>query len=359
MLAEYYQPLPASFTQLSSLTSLDLDDCGEDQLPEALGALSNLRELKIQGNSIRTLPMSLLQLTALQTLEIVSCDFLSEVPLRLDMLVGLKKLVVIGCARLSRPPASLPTSLQTLHLSGHGEGCSSHVVDISGLLQLRELGLHRFKVRCGPVESGRLPCLQQLEKLAMAITPEGWDLPIAQTVLPRLRDLSVTCVDDGSSLPENMAATFPQLRELDLYCYSEELPGSVVEISSLTSLTLHAPRLTALPEGMTSLVQLRKLELIRCTALQHIPEFLTQLQQLILRVTSITVPANLLQLIEERSWVSPRWELLRVGEEWVRVAGGWLGEGDGQARCVEKEVAAKGLFSRRKLQGPNCHHIFR
>ncbi|CAI5525412.1 unnamed protein product [Closterium sp. Naga37s-1] len=236
-LVTYAQPFPASFTQLSSLTSLDLNNWGlETELPEALGELSSLQELKIQ----------------------------------------------------------------TLRLGGLRKG-SSHVIDISQLLQLRELELGGVRMRCGPAEGGRLPCLEQLEQLGMGFTCRGWELPIPLIVFPHLRHLT-TCADEAYSLPGNMAAALPQLRQLKLLrWHSEELPGSVVEITSLTSLTVEAPQLTSLPQGMRRLSRLRKLELIRCTALQHLPECLTQLHQLILRDTSITsLPANLVQLTRER-----------------------------------------------------------
>ncbi|CAI5987290.1 unnamed protein product [Closterium sp. NIES-64] len=97
-----------------------------------------------------------------------------------------------------------------------------------------------------------------------------------------------------------MAAALPQLRELKLYCYSEELPGIVLELTSLTSLTLQGLSLASLPQGMSCLCRLRKLELINCDPLQELPECLSQLQQLILRDTSIlSLPANLVRLTEE------------------------------------------------------------
>ncbi|CAI7817791.1 unnamed protein product [Closterium sp. NIES-53] len=81
MLTDYGSPFPASFTELSSLTSLELDNCELGvQLPEALGELTSLRELKISVSHIRTLPVSLLQLTRFQTLRIIACSSLSEVP---------------------------------------------------------------------------------------------------------------------------------------------------------------------------------------------------------------------------------------------------------------------------------------
>ncbi|CAI5994594.1 unnamed protein product [Closterium sp. NIES-65] len=92
----------------------------------------------------------------------------------------------------------------------------------------------------------------------------------------------------GSSLLKNMGAALPQLLQLELLSWlPEELPGVSLELRSLTSLAIEAPQLVALPQGMSCLSRLRKLELIHCTALQHLLEFLTQLHHLTLRDTSI------------------------------------------------------------------------
>ncbi|CAI7781530.1 unnamed protein product [Closterium sp. NIES-54] len=233
MLTDYGSPFPASFTELSSLTSLELDNCELGvQLPEALGELTSLRELKISVSHIRTLPVSLLQLTRFQTLRIIACSSLSEVPPSWICSWGLR-----GCRYCA----------------------------------LRKLSLDGVRMRCWPEESGRLPCLEQLERLRLSGTSE---LPNPLPLIPHLRHLATR------TLQENMAAALLQLRELELNLGQnvEELPGSILELTSLTSLTLEAHSLASLPQGMSHLCLLRKLELIRCAALQHLPECLSQLQ---------------------------------------------------------------------------------
>ncbi|CAI7858827.1 unnamed protein product [Closterium sp. NIES-54] len=111
-----HHPLPPSFTRLSSLTSLELSKCGEIELPESLGGLTSLRELKIIECLISRLPTSLIQLTGLHTLEVRRGWTLSEVPSRLDTLTGLKRLELFACLQLSELPAALPPSLETLTL---------------------------------------------------------------------------------------------------------------------------------------------------------------------------------------------------------------------------------------------------
>ncbi|CAI5480508.1 unnamed protein product [Closterium sp. Yama58-4] len=290
-------PLPASFTQLSALTSLELNACRLGfpvPLPEALGELSRLQELKIIELSVATLPSSLIQLTRLQTLEVRGCRLLEEVPTRLDMLLGLKRLEMTACPRLTVPPAGLPPSLETLCL-GPFWGASSHVVDISQLSHLRVLKLNRVGVTCGPAVASRLSCLEQLEQLEMRLGGDSCELPVPVTLISlcHLRSLLID-VPGLCSLPETMAAALPELRQLELRSWMpEELPGGILELRSLTSLSINAPRLTVVPQGMSRLIRLRILELIRCNALQHLPEFLTQLHRLILRDTPISsLPAN-------------------------------------------------------------------
>ncbi|CAI5462980.1 unnamed protein product [Closterium sp. Yama58-4] len=295
-LCEYGQQFPASFTELLSLTSLEMNGSEDKfQLLEAAGEISSLRELKIYFSLVRTLPMSLFQLTGLQKLELSFFEALLELPSRLDMLVGLKTLELTDCEQLSAPPAGLPPSLEILCLGPFREG-SSHVVDISHLTQLR--------VTCGPAGSSRLSCLEQLEQLEMRLEDDSQELPVPLTLicLPRLRSLLIKA-PGIRSLPENMAAALPELRQLKLLSWSlEELPGSIVELTSLTSLTIKAPQMVALPEGMSRLTRLRKLKLKGCDALQHLPEFLTQLHQLILHRYSYSVALRLDTLLE--AWTS-------------------------------------------------------
>ncbi|CAI5478648.1 unnamed protein product [Closterium sp. Yama58-4] len=304
-----FQPFPASFTKLTSLKSLELRDCFRGQLPKALGELGSLQELKLSFLAIGVLPVSLLRLTRLQTLEVRYCGSLSQVPARLDTLVGLKRLEVTSCRRLSGPLPGLPPLLETLCLGPFKEG-SSHVVDLSNLPQLKVLKLNCVGVRWGAAVNRRLRCqehLEQVNQLELELGREGWEPPVPMTFRPRLR--SLVEAPGLSSLPESMAAAFPELRQLSLLSWSpEELPGSIMELPSLTSLEIHAPHLTSLPESMLSLSRLRKLQLVRCRALQCLPEFLTQLkrlQHLVLYRTPISpVPADFVELLDDVSFLS-------------------------------------------------------
>ncbi|CAI5527051.1 unnamed protein product [Closterium sp. Naga37s-1] len=314
--------LPESFTSLSRLEALAVSGSDTFTLPSNFGHLPALKLLELKWLSLTELPPSFIHLTSLESLSVENCQYfrqlpagfcrltalkalclpirelpeeigaLAEVPSRLDTLTGLKRLELFACLQLSELPAALPPSLETLTLGTFKEG-SSPFVDISQLSQLRVLKLKDVGVRCGPEVSGRFACLQQLEQLEIRLKLDSRKLPVPLTFLPRLRSLLIEA-RGICSLPVNMAAALPQLRQLDLLSWSPgELPGSIVELTKLTSLTLEAPQLVALPQGISSLVRLRKLELMYCKALQHLPEFLTQLHRLTLRCTPLpSVPAD-------------------------------------------------------------------
>ncbi|CAI5935952.1 unnamed protein product [Closterium sp. NIES-64] len=176
---------------------------------------------------------------------------------------------------------------------------SSHVVDISHLSQLRVLKLECVGVTCGPAGTSRWSCLQQLEQLEMRFESGNQQPPVPLNFLPRLRNLLIEA-PGVCSLLENMGVALP-LRQLQLLSWTpEELPGSILDLHSLTSLKLRAPQMVSLSQGMSRLARLRKLELVDCDTLQHLPECLTQLHHLILWHTPIrSLPGNLVQLTEQ------------------------------------------------------------
>lgn len=57
-------------TESNARTSLDLNDCGLDNLPTQVCALQNLRELDLSNNNLLFLPVHLQGLSALQTLDL-------------------------------------------------------------------------------------------------------------------------------------------------------------------------------------------------------------------------------------------------------------------------------------------------
>lgn len=62
--------LPPAITQLTSMTSLGLNDISLTQMPHDIGQLRNLRSLEVRENLLRTVPPSISQLSQLRRLDL-------------------------------------------------------------------------------------------------------------------------------------------------------------------------------------------------------------------------------------------------------------------------------------------------
>ncbi|KAK6775013.1 hypothetical protein RDI58_026014 [Solanum bulbocastanum] len=76
-----FEHLPRSIVQLGALEYLDLSHCERlTQLPEDIGSLSSLKELKLHGNNFVHLPRSIAQLGSLEYLDLSDCKKLTQLP---------------------------------------------------------------------------------------------------------------------------------------------------------------------------------------------------------------------------------------------------------------------------------------
>ncbi len=66
----YYNTQMGFLTVNNRITSINLFDCGISSLPESIGQLSSLYELKLFDNQLSTLPESIGKLTSLQELDL-------------------------------------------------------------------------------------------------------------------------------------------------------------------------------------------------------------------------------------------------------------------------------------------------
>ncbi|CAI5962825.1 unnamed protein product [Closterium sp. NIES-65] len=211
--------LPPSLSEITSLTRLELDECGVEELPEGVvGALCNLRQLHVSYcPPLTALPASVTCLTALEALSLAYCHNLASAPARLDGLTRLKWLEVAQCDKLTRPPLVLPPSIEWLSWGGR------------------------------------------------SLAGDAEELPFALTFLSRLRTLIVKSAR-LVRLPADIGSAVPQLRELSLISAGElrELPASVTVLQNLTFLGVYAAaKLAFLPDDIGALSRLRELHLIR------------------------------------------------------------------------------------------------
>lgn len=135
--------LPSSFSNLVALEELNIIDCGFLKLPEPVGQLRNLKkltignlllkhefiiefknpqlnklkELKITGSNIYSLPSEIGELTSLEYLS-VQCYKLKGLPSSIGNLQNLKELHIFGAESINYVPETLNqlTSLQWLSL---------------------------------------------------------------------------------------------------------------------------------------------------------------------------------------------------------------------------------------------------
>ncbi|CAI5935807.1 unnamed protein product [Closterium sp. NIES-64] len=254
--------LPAGFCCLTALQTLSLACSPTLHLPEDLGALTNLRTFDLQDNRQEQLPSSFTQLVSLTRLE-------------LDGLNKLTQLRVRGCCELNEAPRALPLSLQALSFSNNEEVAS--MLDISALTGLRELCLAFVYATRLEAISAHLPNMEHLELVLEEEAEKSLSL-LAR--LPHLRTLMLTEVGSVSNLVEPGGSALQELQQLNIYTRSErftELPDAITTLHHLTSLQIHAPKLSSLPYAFGALLRLRKLDLSFCSSLAHFPDSLTQL----------------------------------------------------------------------------------
>ncbi|KAI5312906.1 hypothetical protein L3X38_042080 [Prunus dulcis] len=94
-----------SLDGLCSLGELDLSDCGlcEGDLPNDIGCLSCLEELKLSGNNFVSLPASIGCLSQLNLFWVNGCQKLQELP-DLSKLISLVDIDIAGCTSLKMLP---------------------------------------------------------------------------------------------------------------------------------------------------------------------------------------------------------------------------------------------------------------
>ncbi|GMH31602.1 hypothetical protein Nepgr_033446 [Nepenthes gracilis] len=134
------------------LRVLKLRRIGIEEVPAAIDELKHLRYLDLSENPIRQLPELITNLYSLQTLRLLGCSKLHELPIGLSKLINLRHiptenhvLVPSGIERLTCLQ-TLP-SLQLLEAGGwriHELGCLNDVrgsLDIAGLCNLKSKGV--------------------------------------------------------------------------------------------------------------------------------------------------------------------------------------------------------------------------
>ncbi|CAI5996328.1 unnamed protein product [Closterium sp. NIES-65] len=257
--------LPPSLSLLTDLQTLHV--CahplyGDDSLqelispPESIGALQQLRELRISaGTSFQGLGECVDLITNLRKLSIgtLFARTITRLPDAIGDLARLESLE-IELDGLECIPESfqLLTGLKTLFLQSENLQCLPENV-MAGLTQLRSLSLHACN--------------------SLKILPESI------CFLP-LSSLSISSCSSLTSLPHHIGA-LSHLQTLKLLHLDNirDLPESLGKLPRLQSLGLDLPALAHLPEGLceSSLPAcLEKLRLTNCEQLRELPHSLAE-----------------------------------------------------------------------------------
>ncbi|GJP41142.1 hypothetical protein CLOM_g826 [Closterium sp. NIES-68] len=276
VLDNYYgqKRLPSSFTQLSSLTRIEINLCGIAELPEHITALARLETLRIQScRDLSSAPANFGGLTRLKQLKI-SRD-LETLPLFLrglkNQLKGLKQL------EPGRDLETLPLSLEDLRLGSFDLITPLPAIPVlSGLTKLK---LIRVRFPGGLADGEILSGLKHLKQLKLVLADDATKFLSSLSCLSDLRTLTISSAGSMRELPEFVASAVQQLRQLGINMGGElrELPANITTLQRLTSIRIHAPKLSSLPDGIGALSRLRKLDLSKCSSLAHLPASLTQL----------------------------------------------------------------------------------
>ena len=250
-------------TGIGTLTRLTLSNFHGKTFPDTLGDMVQLEHLDISGCSeLLTIPSTVGQLKKLTVLNLEACWHLKTLPAEVGDLVSLKILDMNGCGKLKMLPDS-----------------------IGNLAELIELKLERVsKLLALPSTVGKCSKLELL-----TISGKMTELPAEIGELNRLKTFELTYCNDLSAIPPTIKgcanltslllhggfASIPAeigdlklLKWLTICCFAEQLPAEIGQLKQLTLLNIaNSYELKALPESVSSLTSLKKLDVRGCTQL--------------------------------------------------------------------------------------------
>ncbi|XP_056689597.1 putative disease resistance protein RGA4 isoform X2 [Spinacia oleracea] len=151
------------------LRVLNLQDTGLKEVPESIAGLKCLKVLSLVYNPIKVLPEFITKWYNLQTLNLLGCDLLEEVPGGLSNLVNLRHLYIDRLISLPAGMIGQLTCLQTLPILGVREG-GFQISELGGLphisdkLEIRGLELIKSKQ---DAESASLSEKSRVKKLRL------------------------------------------------------------------------------------------------------------------------------------------------------------------------------------------------
>ncbi|NXX26411.1 LRC40 protein, partial [Nicator chloris] len=243
------QSLSEDVQLLPALTMLDVHDNQLTSLPSALGQLENLQKLDVSHNKLRSLPEELLQLPRLRSL-LVQHNELSQLPEGLGQLLSLEELDVSN-NQLTAIPTSFALLVNLVRLNLACNQLKELPADLSAMKSLRQLDCTKNYLETIPPKLATMASLEQLylRKNKLRSLPE----------LPSCK------------LLKELHAGENQIEILN----AENLK----QLSSLCVLELRDNKIKAVPEEITVLQKLERLDLAN-NDISRLPYTLGNLPQL-------------------------------------------------------------------------------
>ncbi|MFC3276765.1 leucine-rich repeat domain-containing protein [Xanthomonas fragariae] len=227
-------------------------------LPDAIGQMHALQELSLFCTSLTSLPESLGQLGELCNLRVATSPGLKTLPSSLTALPKLKNLQLTGLP-LEQLPADLGNlkSLRVLTL-GHGK-YTCLPASVTQLRRLRELTVSTSKLQQLPEDIGQMKGLRLLTLHSTSLER----IPASLTQLEELTELNLSSNAGLTQLPEDIGQ-LNKLEKLNLTSNREleQLPANIGQLRELKKLSLkNCKKLTDLPDSLGDLSQLKFLDL--------------------------------------------------------------------------------------------------
>ncbi|KAF8020080.1 hypothetical protein BT93_G0703 [Corymbia citriodora subsp. variegata] len=241
------EKLDPSISHLKCLVSLNLKFCSYlDRLPVELGCMTALKELSIDGTSIRQIPSSLGNLKQLEILSGFKCVPLTYLPSSISYLSALSKISLDG-AKINELPSSL------------GELSNLRLLSLRDCHDVEEL----------PDSIGKMGSLEELDISATSIS----NLPDS---IRNLRSLRVLRMDSTfiRAFPEEIG-NLTKLEELHAsWCWSLKgaIPSDIGGLRHLRLLTLGHSSISSLPSEISTISSLHTLDLLHCNEIEELPK---------------------------------------------------------------------------------------
>lgn len=218
---------------MSSLTSLQIDECGCRRLPDSICQLLSLTELKLSSLPIRALPKHIGNIQSLKTLEIETCERLSNLP---------------GSMRNLSSLSTLRMRDGGLHARGRRQTIVAH---LTSLTSLDVEGLEH--VARYPSE---ILCLKHLDEIRI-VCIDGDDFPVSFLNLPILKNIEIYDMKSWDRLYSIFIHALPSLGLLEYFSFNATnvLPDAVVLFIARILNEHDFPRLMRVNENMLPLRQ--------------------------------------------------------------------------------------------------------